>query len=303
MSFQKTLNKTVVIEGIGLHSGQKAIAHFVPAPASSGIHLVRKDLPGEPHFKLTPEQVMATDMATTLGQNQKTSVSTVEHALSAVAALGIDNLNIEVFGPEMPILDGSSKIFYDRLSEAGSYDYKEPKYYFKIQAPVQVGNHEKYAHIFPYSGLKISNTIEFNHPSIGEQNMVFELSPRSFSEQIMAARTFGFMKDVQALHARGLALGGSLQNAVVLDDKKVLNPEGLRYQDEFVRHKILDAIGDMMTLGHPLLGHLVLYKSGHDLMNQLMKAILSQPNAYSICQLTENDYKSDYNSNTTKQNY
>lgn len=296
MSFQKTLSQTVVIEGVGLHSGQKATAHFVPAPASYGIHLVRKDLPGEPHFKLTPEQVMATDMATTLGQNQKTSVSTVEHALSAVAALGIDNLKIEVFGPEMPILDGSSKIFFEKLSQAGLYEYKEPKYYFKIQQPVKVGNDQKYAHIFPYSGLKITNTIEFTHPSIGEQHLEFELSPRSFAEQIMGARTFGFMKDVEALRARGLALGGSLENAVVLDNEKILNPEGLRYKNEFVRHKVLDAIGDMMTLGHPLLGHLVLYKSGHDLMNQLMKAILSQKDSYSICQLTENDYKSDFKS-------
>jgi UDP-3-O-[3-hydroxymyristoyl] N-acetylglucosamine deacetylase len=296
MSFQRTLSQTVVIEGIGLHSGQKATAHFVPAPASYGIHLVRKDLPGEPHFKLTPEQVMTTDMATTLGQNQKTSVSTVEHALSAVAALGIDNLKIEVFGPEMPILDGSSKIFYEKLTAAGLYEYKEPKYYFKIQKPVKVGNDEKYAHIFPYSGLKITNTIDFSHPSIGEQHFEFELSPRSFAEQIMGARTFGFMKDVEALRARGLALGGSLENAVVLDHDRILNPEGLRYKNEFVRHKILDAIGDMMTLGHPLLGHLVLYKSGHDLMNQLMKAILSQKDSYSICQLTENDYKSDFKS-------
>lgn len=290
MSFQRTLNKTVIIEGIGLHSGQKAVAHFTPAPASYGIHLVRKDLPGEPHFKLTPEQVMATDMATTLGRNQKTSVSTVEHALSAVAALGLDNLKIEVFGPEMPILDGSAKIFFDKLSEAGIYEYKEPKYYFKIQHPVKVGTEEKYAHIFPYSGLKITNTIDFAHPSIGEQHFEFELSPRSFAEQIMAARTFGFMKDVEALRARGLALGGSLENAVVLDQEKILNPEGLRYKNEFVRHKILDTIGDMMTLGHPLLGHMVLYKSGHDLMNQLMKAILEQKSSYSICQLTENDY-------------
>lgn len=293
MSFQKTLSETVVIEGIGLHSGQKAIAHFAPAPASYGIHLVRKDLPGEPHFKLTPEQVMATDMATTLGRNQKTSVSTVEHALAAVAALGIDNLKIEVFGPEMPILDGSAQIFFEKMSAVGLYEYKEPKYYFKINHPVKVGDDKKYAHIFPYSGLKIDNTIDFAHPSIGEQQYEFELSPRSFAEQIMAARTFGFMKDVEALRARGLALGGSLENAVVLDQERVLNPEGLRFKNEFVRHKILDTVGDMMTLGHPLLGHMVLYKSGHDLMNKLMKAILDDKSSYSICQLTENDYKSN----------
>lgn len=294
MSFQRTLRQTVVIEGIGLHSGQKARADFVPSPASSGIHLVRKDLPGDPTFKLTPEQVMATDMATTLGLNQKTSVSTVEHALAAVSALGIDNLRIEVFGPEMPILDGSAKVFFDKLSAAGIYEYKEPKFYFKIQHAVKVGTDQKYAHIFPYGGLKITNTIDFQHPCIGEQHFEYELSPRSFAEQIMSARTFGFMKDVEVLRSRGLALGGSLDNAVVLDHERILNPEGLRYKNEFVRHKILDTVGDMMTLGHPLLGHLVLYKSGHDLMNQLMKSILNQKSSYSICQLTENDYNSDY---------
>lgn len=293
MSFQRTLSKTVVIEGIGLHSGQSAVAHFIPAPASSGIHLIRKDLEGAPSFKLTPEQVMATDMATTLGRSQKTSVSTVEHALSAIAALGIDNLNIEVHGPEMPILDGSSKIFFEKLLAVGFYEYKEPKYFFKIEKPVKVGNEQKYAHIFPYGGLKVTNTIDFTHPSIGEQFIEFELSARSFSEEIMAARTFGFLKDAEALQARGLALGGSLDNAIILDEAKILNPEGLRFKNEFVRHKVLDAIGDMMTLGHPLLGHLVLYKSGHDLMNQLMKAILEQKDSYSICQLTENDYKSE----------
>lgn len=293
MSFQRTLSQTVIFEGVGLHSGQKATAHFLPAPASSGIHLVRKDLPGDPTFKLTPEQVMATDMATTLGNNQKTSVSTVEHALAAVAALGIDNLKIEVFGPEMPIMDGSAKVFYEKMNAAGFYEYKEPKYFFKIQHPVKVGDEQKFAEIYPYNGLKITNTIDFKHPSIGEQHFEFELAPRSFAEQIMSARTFGFLKDVEALRSRGLALGGSLDNAIVLDHERILNPEGLRYKNEFVRHKILDTIGDMMTLGHPLLGHIVLYKSGHDLMNQLMKSILQQKSSYSICQLTENDYKSE----------
>lgn len=292
MSFQRTLRKTVEIKGIGLHSGKEATALFTPAPANSGIHLIRKDFEGEPTFKLTPSQVMATDMATTLGLTQKTSVSTVEHALAAVAALGLDNLNIEVFGPEMPIMDGSAAPFFKQLKEAGFHEYLEPKFYFKIEKPVKVGNDEKYAYLLPYSGLKVTNTIDFAHPSIGKQFFEFELSPRAFEEDIMYARTFGFMKDVEALRARGLALGGSLENAVVLDQEKILNPEGLRFPNEFVRHKILDTIGDMMTLGHPLLGHMVLYRCGHDLMNQLMKAVLQQEDSYRVCQLTENDYNS-----------
>lgn len=292
MSFQRTIRKAVKVSGIGLHSGKQATALFTPAPANSGIHLIRKDLPGDPMFKLTPSQVMATDMATTLGLTQKTSVSTVEHALAAVAALGIDNLNIEVFGPEMPIMDGSAAPFFTQLKEAGLHEYLESKFYFKIEKPVRVGNDEKYAHLLPYSGLKVTNTIDFTHPSIGKQFFEFELSPRAFAEDIMHARTFGFMKDVEALRARGLALGGSLENAIVLDQEKILNPEGLRYPDEFVRHKILDTVGDMMTLGHPLLGHMILYRCGHDLMNKLMKAVLEQEDSYRICQLTENDYKS-----------
>lgn len=301
MSFQRTLGGQVRIEGLGLHSGEKAQTDFLPAPAFSGIHLIRKDLPGSPSFKLSPEQVMATDMATTLGVNKKTSVSTVEHALSAIAALGIDNLRIAVFGPEMPILDGSAEIFFKKLRQVGFYEYKEPKYFFKINKAVSVGDSNKYAHIFPYGGLKISNTIDFDHPCIGEQHMEFELSTRSFEEQIMSARTFGFLKDVELLQSRGLALGGSLDNAIVLDHKGIVNSEGLRYKDEFVRHKILDAIGDMMTLGHSLLGHLVLYKAGHSLMNQLMKSILLQKDSYSICQLTENNYSYDYDGSLLEQ--
>ena len=294
MSFQRTLGGRVQIEGVGLHSGQEVRVDFLPAPAFSGIHLIRRDLLGSPSFKLSPERVMATDMATTLGMNKKTSISTVEHALSAVAALGIDNLRIEIDGPEMPILDGSAQVFFKKLHDVGFYEYKEPKYFFRINKTVLVGNSERYARIFPYGGLKVSNTINFDHPCIGEQHIEFELSARSFEEQIMSARTFGFLKDAEYLQSKGLALGGSLDNAIVLDQEKVVNSEGLRYKDEFVRHKVLDAIGDMMTLGHPLLGHLVLYKAGHRLMNQLMRTVLLQKDSYSICQLTENTYDREY---------
>lgn len=279
MFLQKTIRRKIEVKGIGLHTGKPATLRFCPAPADTGVYFVRTDLPGRPALKASVDHVQATSYATTLG-GAEFSVSTVEHCLSALAAFRVDNLFIELDGPEIPIGDGSAKVFMEALLEAGMFEQESPRNYAYIQQTIYYGDSEKYAYITPYNGLRVSYTIDFPHPEIGKQVMDIDINEESFIRDIASARTFGFMKDVEALRSRGLALGGSMENAIVLDDKQILNPEGLRYADEFVRHKVLDALGDLVTLGMPLIGHLVLYKAGHDLMNKLVKKILSSPASY-----------------------
>lgn len=215
-------------------------------------------------------------MATTLG-GPEFSVSTVEHCLSALAAFRIDNLFIELTGPEIPIGDGSAYVFMEALLAAGLVEQEEPRKYAFVTQPIFYGDAEKHAYVLPYNGLRVTCTIEFPHPSIGRQKIDLDINEHSFIKELSRARTFGFLKDVEAMRARGLARGGSLDNAVVLDHHEVMNPGGLRYPDEFVRHKALDALGDLVTLGLPLMGHVVLYKAGHDVMNRLVRKILESP--------------------------
>jgi UDP-3-O-[3-hydroxymyristoyl] N-acetylglucosamine deacetylase len=274
MLLQQTLRRKVTIEGIGLHTGAPAEISFCPAPPDTGVYFVRTDLPGRPSVPVLAKHVKATAYATTLG-NENFSISTVEHCLSSLTALGIDNLFIELSGPEIPIFDGSALIFYNELKKAGVTEQDVLRKYIFVNRPVYVGNEEKHAYVIPYNGLRITCTVDFPHPSIGLQKMDIDVNTSTFEKDIAQARTFGFLKDVEALRARGLARGGSLDNAIVLDDKGILNPGGLRFGDEFVRHKVLDALGDLMTLGRPLMGHLVLYRAGHDLMNQLALHLLS----------------------------
>ncbi len=274
MLLQQTLRKKVTIQGIGLHTGEPAEISFCPAPPNTGVYFIRRDLPGSPSVPVLAKYVKATAYATTLG-NENFSVSTVEHCLSSLTALRIDNVYIELNGPEIPICDGSALFFYQELKKAGVTEQGEPRKYIFVNKPVYVGNQEKHAYVIPYNGLRVTCTVDFPHPSIGLQKMDVDVNQSTFEKDIASARTFGFLKDVEALRARGLARGGSLSNAIVLDDKGILNPEGLRFADEFVRHKVLDAIGDLMTLGRPLMGHLVLYRAGHDLMNQLALHLLA----------------------------
>ncbi len=283
MFLQRTLKKRVTIEGVGLHTGAPASISFGPAPVDTGVYFVRTDLEGRPAVPVLAKYVQATAYATTLG-NEFFSISTVEHCLSSLTALQIDNAIIELSGPEIPICDGSAIVFYDELKKVGTVEQEAPRRYLFIHKPVYVGNQEKHAYVIPYNGLRITCTVDFPHPSIGVQQMDIDVNPSTFENEIARARTFGFLKDVEALRARGLARGGSLANAIVLDDKSILNPEGLRFANEFVRHKILDAIGDLMTLGRPLMGHLVLYKAGHDLMNQLTLQIL-QSDGFKLVEL------------------
>lgn len=279
MFLQRTIRNQATVAGIGLHTGAPAKLTFRPAPAGTGIYFVRRDLPGAPAIPTAAEGVTATTMATTLGGGAFT-VSTVEHCLSTIAALRIDNLFIELDGPEIPIGDGSAQPFLDAILAAGLAEQNEPRKYAYITQPIYAGDDHKHAFVTPYNGLKITCTIEFAHPRIGHQSFELDVTDASFKREVARARTFGFMKDVEAMRAKGLARGGSLENAVVLDAEGVMNPEGLRWPDEFVRHKVLDALGDLVTLGMPLMGHVVLHKAGHDLMNQLVRKILASPDRY-----------------------
>jgi UDP-3-O-[3-hydroxymyristoyl] N-acetylglucosamine deacetylase len=271
--YQRTIREKVMVEGIGLHTGESSRLYFCPAPADFGIHFVRNDLPGRPSIPLQVEKVQATSRATTLGGDQF-YVSTVEHCLSSLAALRVDNLIIELDGPEIPIVDGSAKPFFDAFQKVGVVDLDRPRKYFYITKPIHVGDETKHAYVVPYNGLRVTCVIDFPHPSIGRQECDYDINEYVFLKEIAPARTFGFLHEVEALKAQGLIKGGSLENAVVLDTDKVVNPEGLRFPDEFVRHKVLDTLGDLVTLGAPLMGHVVLYKSGHDIMNKFINKIL-----------------------------
>jgi len=276
MFLQRTLKQSVSVVGIGLHSGQSCRLTFRPAPPDFGVYLVKNEGGHRHSIRVYAENVRATTNATTLGGPHFT-VSTVEHCLSVLAAYRIDNAFIEIDGPEIPIMDGSSLEFLKAIEKAQVLEQDQPRRYVYIKEPIQVIEGEKKAFVAPYNGLRISCTIDFKHPMIGSQYIDIDVNEVSFAREIAAARTFGFIQDVEKLRAMGLALGGSFDNAVVLDQTRILNEEGLRFQDEFVRHKALDAIGDLMTLGAPLMGHVVLYKAGHDLLNKLVRKILELP--------------------------
>jgi UDP-3-O-[3-hydroxymyristoyl] N-acetylglucosamine deacetylase len=205
--------------------------------------------------------------------------------MSAISALRIDNLFIELDGPEIPICDGSAKDFLKALHLVGMVEQDQPRKYCYVTQPIYFEEGEKQAYVVPYHGLRVTVTIDFPHPSIGRQKLDLDINDQSFTREIANARTFGFMKDVEALQARGLALGGSLENAIVLDEHSILNPEGLRFADEFVRHKTLDALGDLVTLGMPLMGHVVLHKAGHDIMNKLIRKIIDSKDSYKHIEL------------------
>lgn len=284
MFLQKTIRKRTEVKGLGLHSGKPCTLTFLPAPPHTGVHFVRADLPDRPALKVHAHQVSATGYATTLG-GPVFSVSTVEHCMSAISALRIDNLLIELDGPEIPICDGSARDFLVALHRVGMVEQDQPRKYCYITQPIYFSEGEKQAYVVPYHGLRVTVTIDFPHPAIGKQKLDMDINDQSFTREIAEARTFGFMRDVEALQARGLALGGSLENAIVLDDQGVLNPEGLRFPDEFVRHKTLDALGDLVTLGMPLMGHVVLHKAGHDVMNKLIRKIIESPEAFKHIEL------------------
>ena len=252
-----------------------------PAGVDEGIVFVRGDLKGNNKIHADATNVRDTTLATTLGLNGVT-VSTVEHLMSAFSGMGVDNAIVEVDAPEVPIMDGSSRPFVDLLKDVGTEVQGKCKKLLVVKKRVSVSEGESTAMLLPAPEFRITYKIEFNHPAIGIQTYHMTCSDVSYEEEICAARTFGFLKDVEYLQAKGLALGGSLKNAVVLDDQRIINKEGLRFQDEFVKHKILDAIGDLSLLGIPIIGHLVAFKSGHRLNNLLLKELMLQKDSWTL---------------------
>ena len=286
MIAQNTIKKTSEVIGIGLHTGKSSRLVFRPAPENTGVYFIRKDLIGAPAIKAVSANVRATQMATVLGSDDF-SISTVEHLMSAVAALGIDNLFVELYGPEIPIGDGSANPFFQALKRAGKQAQRAPKKFIYVTKPVYYSQGDKHAYVTPYSGLKLSVTIDFSHPQIGCQKIDLHVNESTFERELAQARTFGFLKDVEALRQKGLARGGSLENAVVLDEREILNPEGLRFSDEFVRHKAMDAIGDLAMLGMPMLGHVVFHKAGHDVLHGFVEKLLEDQSNFRIIELAD----------------
>lgn len=278
---QRTLASAVSLEGIGLHSGAKVNVRLVPARVNQGLAFVRTDLPGRPMIPVRADCVTDTALATTLGLGGA-KVSTVEHLLAAVSGIGVDNLRIEVDGPEIPIMDGSAAPFARRMLDAGVRLQDEPKSFLVIKRPVVVSEGDKHALLSPARRFHVDCTIDFKHPLITDQQFSFDFSDASFLRDVASARTFGFVRDVDRLRSVGLARGGSLENAVVVDDFSILNPEGLRFSDEFVRHKLLDALGDVSLLGRPVVGALTVYKTGHTLNHKLVTQVLSDPANYEV---------------------
>jgi len=282
---QTTIRQEVRIEGIGLHSGKTASLTLKPALPNTGILFVRKDLENPVAIPASFEFVTQTRLATTLGR-QQAHISTVEHLLSALKLLGVDNAVVEVEGPEVPIMDGSAAAFCEAIFSAGIRDQKVSKKVAVLKKRIEVRKGDKVATITPSNRLHIDARIEWNHAAIGTQELSFTVGVSDFRE-IAMARTFGFLKDVEVLKKMGLALGGSYDNAIVLDESRVINHAGLRYPDEFVRHKVLDAIGDFALSPLPLLGDVSLVKAGHELHSELIQAVFSNPENYEIKTLCE----------------
>jgi UDP-3-O-[3-hydroxymyristoyl] N-acetylglucosamine deacetylase len=288
---QQTIKSLTRAVGLGVHSAEKVELTLRPAPPDSGIVFCRTDLPAPVTIPVRVDTVCDTRMATTIspgGDPGGPKVQTIEHLLSAIAGLGIDNLEIDISGEEVPILDGSAASFVFLLQSAGIEPQDAPKRFLRVLRPVEVREGEgptlKWARLEPHHGYRLSFAIEFNHPALDAtgQEVRFDFSAERYRRDIARARTFGFSKDVDAMRARGLGLGGSMDNVIVVDDTRVLNSEGLRYDDEFAKHKILDAIGDMMVAGKPLLASYTAFKGGHALNNRLLRQLLATPDAWEV---------------------
>ena len=288
MKRQTTIGKKVELVGIGLHKGVPVHLRLEPMESNSGIVFFRSD--AGVSIPLTPESVVDTKMATVIGKDGVT-ISTIEHMLSAIYAYGIDNLRVIVDADEVPVMDGSSMSFCMLLDEAGIVELDEPKKIMRIKKEVEVREGDKYVKLSPSNDLSYDFTIKFAHPVIDKQTYVLKFTKENYKKEIARARTFGFVHEVQYLRSKGLALGGSLENAVVLDDKKVLNPEGLRFTDEFVRHKILDAIGDMSLIGMNFIGNYEAFAGSHDLNHKLTMELLKDPANYEIVELVTAESK------------
>ncbi|WP_414432277.1 UDP-3-O-acyl-N-acetylglucosamine deacetylase [Alcanivorax sp. IL2] len=280
---QRTLKNVIRATGVGLHTGEKVYMTVRPAPVDTGIVFRRVDLDPVVEIKASADAVRETTLSSTLVQDG-VKVGTVEHFLSAMAGLGIDNALVELSAPEMPIMDGSAGPFVFLLQSAGIKEQEAAKKFIRIKKEVTVREGDKSATFVPFDGFKVTFSIEFDHPVFEERNQVssIDFSTTSFVKEVARARTFGFMRDIEFLRSQNLALGGSVDNAIVVDEYRILNEDGLRYEDEFVKHKMLDAIGDLYLLGHSLIGEFIGHKSGHALNNALLREILRQEDSYEV---------------------
>jgi UDP-3-O-[3-hydroxymyristoyl] N-acetylglucosamine deacetylase len=278
---QRTLKTAIRATGVGLHTGEKVYMTLRPAAENAGITFHRMDLDCPVDIPADPTLVGETMLGTTLIKDQ-VKVATVEHLMSALAGLGIDNINVDLSAAEVPIMDGSAGPFVFLLQSAGIEEQNAPKRFVRIRKTVRVEDGDKWAELRPFNGFKVNFEVYFNHPVFNKinQRAAIDFSSTSFMKEVSRARTFCFLRDVEALRERNLTLGGSMDNAIVLDDYRILNEDGLRYSNEFVIHKILDAIGDMYLLNRTLIGELRAYKSGHDLNNKLLRALLQQEDAW-----------------------
>ena len=281
MVCQRTLKNAIRASGVGLHNGQKVLMTLRPAPVNTGIVFRRTDLPEPVDVPADAHLVGETMLGTTLVQGD-VKVCTVEHLLSALAGLGIDNCFIELSAPEVPIMDGSAGPFVFLVQSAGIEEQSSPKRFVRIRKSIEVREGDKWARFDPYDGFKVNFEIEFDHPVFHRrsQRASMDFSSTSFLREVSRARTFGFTRDLEMMRARNLALGGTMDNAIVLDEFRILNEDGLRYEDEFVKHKILDAIGDLYLLGSSLIGEFSGYKSGHALNNRLLRALVADETAW-----------------------
>jgi UDP-3-O-[3-hydroxymyristoyl] N-acetylglucosamine deacetylase len=278
---QRSLKNMIRATGVGLHTGQKVYLTLRPAAPDTGIVFRRVDLPQPVEIPAEPYAVRDTRLSSCL-EKDGVRVSTVEHLMSALAGLGVDNAYVDVTAPEVPIMDGSAGPFVFLLQSAGIEEQNAPKKFIRILRPVEVRDGDKWVRFEPHNGFKLDLSIDFNHPVFDRscQSVSVDFSTTSYIKEVSRARTFGFMQDVETMRSQGLALGGSLDNAIVMDEYRVLNSDGLRYEDEFVKHKVLDAIGDLYLLGHPLIGAFSGHKSGHALNNQLLRRLVEEQQAW-----------------------
>lgn len=278
---QRTLKTLVRATGVGLHSGVKVTMVLRPAPVDTGIVFRRVDLDPPVDLPARPNGVGDTRMASTLQQGEA-KLSTIEHLMSALAGLGVDNIYVDVDAPELPIMDGSAAPFVFLLQSAGVEEQNAAKKFIRIKKTVRVEEGDKWAQLDPYEGFRLDFSIIFNHPAVDQtgRQVSVDFADNDYIREVARARTFGFMQDVEYMRANGLGLGGSLENAIVMDEYRVLNSDGLRYNDEFVKHKVLDAIGDLYVAGHPILGAFSAFKSGHGLNNKLLRAVLDDASAW-----------------------
>lgn len=278
---QRSIKTVIHATGVGLHSGQKVYMTLRPAPVNTGVVFIRSDLPQPNSIRAEARRVGDTRLSTCL-EEAGVRVATVEHLMSAISGLGIDNLFVDLTSAEVPIMDGSAGPFVFLLQSAGIEEQKAAKKYIRIKKPIQVADGDKWARFEPFNGFKLTYTIAFDHPvfDADSSSVTINFADTSYAQEVSRARTFGFMQDVETLRSMGLAQGGSLDNAIVMDEYRVLNEDGLRYKDEFVRHKILDAVGDLYLLGHPLIGAFHGYKAGHALHNRLLRELMQEQAAW-----------------------